>query len=461
MSTESLDADYLVIGCGAAGMAFADTLVAHSDAQIVMVDRRHAPGGHWNEAYPFVRLHQPSAFYGVSSLRLGEDSIDTCGINAGDYERASGPEIVGYFRRVMDQKLLPSGRVRYFPMCDYVGEHRFVSRTSAKAYEVKVRKAVVDATYLQPSVPASFPPPFGVAPGARCVPINALTELGEAPERLVVIGAGKTAIDACLWLLECGVSPDAICWIRPRDSLLANRTTFQPGDLAFEGFSILVECAAQAEDPRDFINRLVAKKQFFPIDEAVEPTMFKYATVNELELEQLRSIKNVVRLGRVHRIDRDEIILESGVVPTSPRNLHVHCAAPGLRLSPGVPIFGEGTITLQPIRAGAIPFAAAITAYVEATRNDLTEKNKLCIPNPYMDVPTDLVRVTLTAMNAEYQWSKRSDITDWLQQTRLNPVRGVMARMDEPRVQQSMLRFAQNARQAVMNLERLLEQVRS
>jgi hypothetical protein len=454
MPAQTLETDYLVIGCGAAGMAFTDALITHSDAQVVMVDRRHAPGGHWNGAYPFVRLHQPSAFYGVNSMPLGEDSIDRCGLNAGHHERATGSEIVGYYGRVMDQRLLPSGQVRYFPMCDYVGQHRFASRASGKTYEVKVRKKLVDATYLEPSVPASYPPPFDVAPGARCVPINDLVHAAEPAERVVVVGAGKTAIDACLWLLESGVPPNDICWIRARDSLLANRTYFQPGDLALEGFSVLVEAAAQAESPRDMIARLIAREQFFPIDAGHEPTMFKYATVNAVELELLRSIRNVVRLGRVRRIERDEIMLDHGVIPTSPRHLHVHCAAPGLRLAAGVPIFGEDKITLQPIRAGASPFAAAITAYVEATRADLDEKNKLCPPNPYMDIPADLVRTTLVSMSADFQWSKRPDIADWLQRARLNPTRGIAQRTDEPRVQESIMRFLQNAPPAVANLRR-------
>ena len=129
-------------------MAFTDSLIAESDAQVIMVDRRHAPGGHWNDGYPFVRLHQPSAYYGVNSLPLGSDTIDRHGLNEGLYERASGAEICGYYDRVMQQRLLPSGRVRYFPMCDYVGEHRFVSRVSGERFEVKVRKRLVDATYL-------------------------------------------------------------------------------------------------------------------------------------------------------------------------------------------------------------------------------------------------------------------------------------------------------------------------
>ena len=57
---EPLETDYLVVGTGAAGMAFTDALLSHSDATVTLVDRRHAPGGHWIDAYPFVRLHQPA-----------------------------------------------------------------------------------------------------------------------------------------------------------------------------------------------------------------------------------------------------------------------------------------------------------------------------------------------------------------------------------------------------------------
>jgi cation diffusion facilitator CzcD-associated flavoprotein CzcO len=54
-----INADYLVIGAGATGMAFTDALVADSDATVVLADRLPTPGGHWNDAYQFVRLHQP------------------------------------------------------------------------------------------------------------------------------------------------------------------------------------------------------------------------------------------------------------------------------------------------------------------------------------------------------------------------------------------------------------------
>jgi cation diffusion facilitator CzcD-associated flavoprotein CzcO len=77
------DTDYLIVGAGAAGLAFADTLVQETDAHITIVDRHAKPGGHWNDAYPFVALHQPSAFYGVNSLPLGTLRKDTAGRTRG------------------------------------------------------------------------------------------------------------------------------------------------------------------------------------------------------------------------------------------------------------------------------------------------------------------------------------------------------------------------------------------
>ena len=111
--------DYLIVGAGAMGMAFADVLLNETDATFAIVDDRASPGGHWNDAYSFVRLHQPSAFYGVNSAKLGSDRIDQYGWNAGLYELASKGEILGYYDQVMRGKFLASGRVQYFPNAKY------------------------------------------------------------------------------------------------------------------------------------------------------------------------------------------------------------------------------------------------------------------------------------------------------------------------------------------------------
>nr|MCU0769427.1 hypothetical protein [Burkholderiaceae bacterium] len=86
MNSTQLETDYLVIGTGATAMAFVDTLLDEQpDATVLMVDRLHRPGGHWNHAYPWVRVHQPSAWYGVASRELASGEKDKVGPNAGLY----------------------------------------------------------------------------------------------------------------------------------------------------------------------------------------------------------------------------------------------------------------------------------------------------------------------------------------------------------------------------------------
>src|SRR5690348_640287 len=176
-------------------MAFTDTLIAQSDADVVLVDRRHRPGGHWLDAYPFVRLHQPSAYYGVSSRVLGNDRIDGVGPNAGFYERATASEICDYFNRVLEEQLIPSGRCRFLQTSDYKGSdadgHHVVSRLSGSETTVKVRRKLVDATYIESSIPSRHPPEYDVDDDVRLIPPNALVDLDEPASRYTIIGAGK------------------------------------------------------------------------------------------------------------------------------------------------------------------------------------------------------------------------------------------------------------------------------
>lgn len=458
MPTQSLETDYLVVGCGAAGMAFADSLIDASRADIVMVDQRHAPGGHWLEAYPFVRLHQPSSFYGVNSLPLGAETIDRDGPNAGFYQRAGAAEICAYYERVMRERLLPSTQVRYFPMSRYVGDHRFVSVLSGEEIAVKVRRKVVDATYLEARVPASTPPPFEVMPGARCVPPGDLVRVRERPAAYVVVGAGKTALDTCTWLLDGGVPPDDICWIKPREGWFLNRLYTQGSELVgtmFEGLSLQLEAAAHATSLEDLFGRLEGAGQVLRVDRAVEPTMFRGATISASEIDLLRRIRGVVRLGKVRRIEPERIVLEQGTVPTSPRHLHVHCAAEGLSRASETPVFAAGRITLQSVRIGLVPFASALIAFVEATREDVEAQNYLCPPNRQPNVPLDWARGMFIGMEAARRWSKEPDITDWLERARLNMLRGLERHNGEEHVRQALGRFAANVRPGLEKLERL------
>ena len=100
MATE-LATDYLIVGSGAVGMAFADVIISETNKNVVIVDRFAKPGGHWNSAYPFVTLHQPSQFYGVSSRELSKGRIDEVGLNRGLSDLASGAEVSAYYDDVM------------------------------------------------------------------------------------------------------------------------------------------------------------------------------------------------------------------------------------------------------------------------------------------------------------------------------------------------------------------------
>src|SRR5919107_2738250 len=182
---EVVEADYLVVGGGAMGMAFTDALVDHADVRVVLVDRRQSVGGHWLEAYPFVRLHQASSFYGVASTLLGDGSLQQDGPEAGLHERATAAEVCAYYDRVLRTRLLASGKVRFFPNCDYLGGGRFVSRVSGRHHEMRGRRRVVDARYLSPAIPATTAPPYGVADGVTAVAVNDLVTLGSAPSEYV------------------------------------------------------------------------------------------------------------------------------------------------------------------------------------------------------------------------------------------------------------------------------------
>jgi hypothetical protein len=458
---EDLETDYLVVGTGAAGMAFTDALLGHSDATVTLVDRRHAPGGHWLDAYPFVRLHQPSAFYGVGSVSLGQDAIDATGTNAGFYELAGADELRAYYERVMHRHFLPTGRVRYFPNSDYVGEHRFVSRLTGESRRVRVRRKLVDTTYVEGTIPATSPPPFALADGVRCMTPSELARLEQPHERFVVIGGGKTALDACVWLLEQGVPAAAIRWIRPRDAWWMNRKFQQPFTLLpdlLQGVAIQVEATAQAASVDELFARLESEGVFLRIDPDVAPTMFRGAITSESELGLLRRIEDVIRMGHVRRIERDAIVLDEGRLPTDERTVHVHCAARGLPRRPRRPIFEPGRVTVQPFFWGFACYQFAMLGVIEATVDGDEQKNGLCPPIAYWDENEDFLTAFLATMALTSAIAGHPSLARWNKATRLNPASGMATHRDDPRVVASRERIKRFGLPAAMNLQQLISQ---
>lgn len=456
-----IETDYLVIGAGAIGMSFVDTLLTDTDADIVMVDRHHRPGGHWNEAYPFVRLHQPASYYGVNSRELGQRTKDSVGLNAGLYDLASGAEVLAYFDQLIQQRFLPSGRVRFMPMSEVVGANEVESLITGIRQPVTVRKKVVDGTHSGMRVPSTTPPGYEVAPGIRCVPVNEIARLSQPQDGYVVVGAGKTGIDACLWLLEQGVDPDQIRWIMPRDPWLLDRANVQSGDDFFMNtwgnMTRQLEAVVAAENPQDLLLRLEAAGEWLRIDTGVLPTVYHGATVSQAELAQLRRIHGIVRLGHVKTIDASRMRLDHGTIPMTPDTLVVDCSAAGIPSHACVPVWTEGRITPQWVRSFSTVFSAAFIAHVEAAFDGDDEKNALCTPIVPPTLATDWIRMLDVSMRNQQRWSQHTGLRQWLATSRLNALFHSAARVKAEETEKTALmqRHRQAVKPAVARLSEL------
>ncbi len=455
----TLESDYLIVGAGAGGLAFADTLLSeHPTATIVIVDERASPGGHWVDAYDFVQTHQPAALYGVNSTPLGQDRIDRDGLNADHLELASGAAVRAYFEDVMKRVLLPSGRVSYLPESRYdFGQNTITTRGATR--DVRARK-VVDSTYVAGEIPLRHTPSYEIAGGVRHSPVNDLSRT-EA-EHFVIIGAGKTGMDAVVHLLQRGVEPGAITWIKPQDMWLYNRAHYQPAEHKLsemlEGMAAQMEIAASAASAEELLLRLEEAGVLMRVDQNVLPAAYRCATITPAELDVVRRIENVVRLGRVKRIEPGRIMLDQGEIQTPAGAAHIDCTAKAVAPKPIKPVFDGDRITLQFVRMCQPTFCSAFIAFCEAHFDDEAKKNQLCAVVPSPERALDWLSMSLQSTINSFAWVQEPALMQWLARSRLNSTRGLLW----PKAQLSAGQNAARARiraatpGAVANLQRLL-----
>ena len=455
--------DYLVKGCGASAMAFVDVMLRETDATFAIVDRRAAPGGHWNDAYQFVRLHQPSECYGVASRPLGHGRIDTIGFNAGFHELASGYEVTDYFHQVMRDVFLPSGRVMYFPMSELTDDGEVVSLLSGQRQRIEVTKSTVDATFLNTNIPLTHRRKFEVAAGITCIPPNDLVRLAPEHARFTVLGAGKTALDSVSWLLANGAPASAISWVVPRDSWLVNRKMFQPGDAllgrTFSSIAAQYEVCASARSVREICEGMEAAGNWLRLDHNVWPTMFHGATITSAELEHLRNVGTIIRRGHVRRIEHDRMLLSEGEVRTAPDTLYIDCTAAALAHNVGrsEPVFAPDKINLQMIRVFQPTFSAALIGHIEATVADPAIKQRYTQVAPMTDGVADWVRAQVTTLTNQNAWMGNSELRSWILGCRLDLLYAALTRVraTEPENQAAVQRLRAASGPALENLTRL------
>ena len=441
MNDRELIADYVIVGAGAVGMAFADTLLDNSDASMIVIDRREKAGGLWNDAYSFVRLHGPALYYGVNSKQLGSESKEETGLNRGLYELATGAELKDYFESTMRDRLLPSGRVTFLSSSEY-NNGVVTSLKSGEKVSVRARKKLVDATYADTRQPSTHAPNFAVSESAFCVTPNDLPQKFNSEAGYAVIGSGKTAMDTVTWLLEHGVASEKITWVRPRDTWVLNRKHVQPKyeflEQMFSSRAFEMEAACAATSLQDFFDRLEGVGILQRLDKNVMPTMYRCSICSEAEVEQLRQVTNVIRLGHVQWIGGDRLVLQKGTVSMPRGTIYVNCTADGIPDRAPQPIYQKDKIVLQYVRRCSPTFSGAFVAYLETIINDNDAKNAMCTPVPPPQVPLDWIRMLLQESGNQVTWSKIPALQQWLMNSRLDRFSALVARAhaekDEPKL---------------------------
>lgn len=453
--------DYLVVGAGASALAFVDTVFKQTDATFTIVDKGDLPGGHWNDAYPFVQLHQPAHMYGVASMPFGNLGIDRVGSNRGLTPLATGAQVAGHLHTFMTDTLLQSGRVNYLPLTEYTGDGECVSLLTGEVTRVEA-PVTVDATLMQATIPLTHERAFRVAADATCIPPNQLAHRAPHHRHFAVLGGGKTALDTVNWLLANGVDPDRITWVRPREAWLLNRATVQPGPFhmsetaRFQAaqYGILGEATSLDE----VALRLEEAGVWVRLDESVTPSMMHGATVSMHELEQARRIQDVVQGSRVTAVEADRLVLQGGEHPLPVGTLVVDCTASGLGGNVGVrqPVFSEGRIALQMLRQWQPTFSSALIGHIEVNVADPAERAAMTKPAPMTDTVADYAVGMLTTIANQAAWLGSPVVREWLMGCRLD----LTASWGHPDVdpqerEAAVTRLRANVAGAAQNLARL------
>jgi hypothetical protein len=282
--------------------------------------------------------------------------------------------------------------------------------------------------------------------------------LAEPVPGFTVLGAGKTAMDTCTWLLEQGVDPEQIQWFKPREAWLFNRAAIQPLDQVgayMRMQACMVAAAAQAADATEFACRLEADEVFVRIDRHASPEIFRGATMSTAELNGLRRIERVVPGRRVRHVGARNVVTDQGDVAADPDRVYIDCTAAGLNPATARPVFEPDHITLGHVTLGIIPWGAATIGAVEARGGDEVDKNRLCPTFTFTGQASDLPRNTYTGMLGVMARAGDPDIDAWNSSSRLNPARGVGDHFDDPRVPAAFESLASNMGAAMANLERL------
>ena len=194
-TAQRIRADLCVVGTGIAAL---NALVVaggylEEGQRVVLIEQRARSGGMWNDAYPFVRLHQPHGLFTAGAIPW-----------QGDRDRsylATREEILGHFDNILDvvrARLQIDERYGW----EFTGHEERDGRVLVRARSADGEQLEVDAARLikgfgvevRPDAPLEF-----TSDRVRSVAPSSLVEDRDAlyggNEPIWIVGGGKTAMD--------------------------------------------------------------------------------------------------------------------------------------------------------------------------------------------------------------------------------------------------------------------------
>ena len=246
-------------------------------------------------------------------------------------------------------------------------------------------------------------------------------------------------------------------WVRPREPWMLNRAVVQPDPVVALGLAAdTMAAAAEAESLDDLFLRLEAAGVMLRIDTDVVPTMAKTPTLGAWELDLLRTIEHVVRLGPHPARDRGRDRARRGRRPAGAglarRALRrVRAAVPAAGPDLGR---GQDPPADDPRRASR----ASTPRWPATWRRPATTTGSATACARRTPCPTTRPtgrRCRSGARSRRRAFGAEPDIAAWANGCALNPARIEPHRRDDPEVQAATARLADVAGPGLARLAEL------
>jgi len=225
-------------------------------------------------------------------------------------------------------------------------------------------------------------PLIPVDPQVNFVPVNDIPESIQSGkfQNYIVFGNGKTGCDAVVHLIDSGVDPSQISWVSPRDVWYFHRDGMADFYKTFDSFAKMATANSVKEAFLEFekdgvVARLDPTRPY--------PEVFKGPVMDSQELKKMRSVQNIVRMGRATSIEAGKVILQEGVMDfTIDDTLLVDCMVNnvyGYVFDEDFTIFEPGKINMGPLTSVLnVSMSAAHLAFLETKLKDDDAKNQSC-----------------------------------------------------------------------------------